>query len=64
MSRQHFTEEQLLKLRQNPYVYSVTGSRLIFTKEFKELFYAAYQAGGSPRQILIDHGFDPAVTYL
>lgn len=61
MSRQHFTEEQLLKLRQNPYVYSVTGSRLVFTKEFKELFYAAYQAGGLPRQILQDHGFDPAV---
>lgn len=38
MSRKQFTEEQQQKLRQNPYVYSVTATRLSLTREFKELF--------------------------
>lgn len=58
MSRKTFTQEQQQLLRQNPYVYSVTASRLQLTKEFKELFLAAYNAGASPKQILEDHGFD------
>ena len=45
MSRKQFTEEQINILRQNPYVYSVTGVRLTLTKEFKEIFMTAYQAG-------------------
>lgn len=58
MSRKHFTQEQITILSQNPYVYSVTGARLSFTKEFKEIFLAAYQAGELPRTILEDHGFE------
>lgn len=62
MNKHHtFTKQQLEQLRQNPYVLSVTSSRLVLTKEFKEIFYSAYQAGEIPRQILTDHGFDPAV---
>jgi len=51
-----FIKEQLKQLRQNPYVLSMTGSRLILTKEFKEFFYSAYQSGEIGRQILEDHG--------
>lgn len=58
MSRKIFTEEQQQLLRQNPYVYSVTASRLQLTREFKEIFMAAYNTGESPREILVDHGFD------
>ena len=58
MSRKLFTEEQQQLLRQNPYVYCVTGSRLQLTREFKELFLTAYNAGESPREILINYGFD------
>ena len=58
MSRKLFTEEQLNILRQNPYVYSVTASQMALTKEFKEAFMAAYNAGEMPRKILEDHGFD------
>jgi hypothetical protein len=58
MSRRQFTEEQINILRQNPYVFSVTGARLTLTKEFKEIFMTAYQAGELPRSILEDHGFD------
>ena len=57
MSRRQFTEEQQRKLRQNPYVYSVTATRLSLTREFKELFMEACRAGGTPRKILEDHGF-------
>ncbi len=57
MSRRQFTEGQQQKLRKNPYVYSVTATRLSLTREFKELFMEACRAGGTPRKILEDHGF-------
>lgn len=61
MSKYFFTEEQVNILRQNPYVYAVSPSRLVFTKEFKERFISAYHQGELPRQILINHGFDTAI---
>lgn len=61
MNRKVFTEEQQQLLRQNPYVYSVTASRIQLTKEFKELFLAAYNAGSSPREILVNYGFDISI---
>ena len=61
MSRNPFTKEQLNILRQNPYIYSVTGTRITLTKEFKEIFMSEYQAGESPRKILEDHGFDISI---
>ncbi len=57
MSRKQFTEEQQQKLRQNPYGYSVTATRLSLKKEFKKLFMEACEAGGTPREILEKHGF-------
>jgi hypothetical protein len=59
MSRSQFTDEQMKLLRQNPNTHSVTRTRLSFTKNFKEIFHSEYQAGEFPRQILIDHGYDP-----
>lgn len=61
MSRKLFTEEQQQLLRQNPYIYSVTDTRITLTKEFKELFMTAYKAGESPRKILEDYGFDISI---
>ena len=61
MRRKLFTEEQQLLLRQNPYIYSVTETRITLTKEFKEIFMTAYKAGESPRKILEDHGFDISI---
>ena len=61
MSRKLFTEEQQQLLRQNPYIYSVTETRITLTKEFKEIFMTAYKAGESPRKILEDHGFDISI---
>lgn len=59
MGRKTFTDEQIERLRQNPYTYSVTRLRLAFTKEFKGIFYSEYQAGELPRKILEDHGYAP-----
>ena len=61
MSRKLFTEEQQQLLRQNPYIYSVTETRITLTKDFKEIFMTAYKAGKSPRKILEDHGFDISI---
>lgn len=57
MSRKIFTKEQQQLLRQNPYIYSVTDTRITLTKTFKEIFMTAYNTGTSPRTILGDHGF-------
>lgn len=59
MSRKQFTPEEIFILRQNPFTYKVTNNTLSFTKEFKERFITAYNAGDTPRQILADHGYDP-----
>ncbi len=61
MGRKLFTEGQQQLLRQNPYIYSVTETRITLTKEFKELFMTVYKAGESPRKILEDHGFDISI---
>ena len=58
MNRKIFTKEQQQLLRQNPYIYSVTDTRIILSKKFKEIFMEDYNAGKSPRTILEDHGFD------
>lgn len=59
MSKKQFSDEEMAVLRQNPFTYNVTRNTLSFTREFKELFLAEYEAGNIPRQILIDHGYDP-----
>ena len=58
MSKHCFTKAQVVALRKNPYVYSVTPRRLAFTKEFKEIFFARYQSGALPRDIFKELGFD------
>ena len=57
-NRNRLAEEQMEALRQNPYVLSVTLTRLSLTKEFKELFYHEYSKGATPKEILEQHGFD------
>ena len=39
MSRRIFTEEQQQLLRQNPYIYSVTDTRINLTKESRRYFW-------------------------
>ena len=53
-----YTVKQIKQLERNPYVFKVTKHKLYYTAKFKEDFWISYQAGNSPRKILIDFGFD------
>lgn len=53
-----YTAKQIKQLERNPYVFKVTKHKLYYTAKFKEDFWISYQAGNSPRKILIDFGFD------
>ena len=53
-----YTVKQIKQLERNPYVFKVTKHKLYYTAKFKEDFWLSYQAGNSPRKILIDFGFD------
>ena len=53
-----YTAKQIKQLEKNPYVFRVTKHKLYYTAKFKEDFWISYQAGNSPRKILIDFGFD------
>lgn len=53
-----FTQEQIKKLKKNPYTFKVTTNRLFFTAKFKEDFWISYQAGNAPRKIMQDLGYD------
>ena len=58
MSKKLFTEEEQQLLRQNPYIFSVTNTRITLTKKFKEIFINACKDGKISRKILEEHGFD------
>lgn len=53
-----FTEEQIKKLKENPYTFKITRSKLYFTAKFKEDFWISYQAGNAPRKVMQDLGYD------
>lgn len=56
-----FTQEQIKKLKKNPYTFKVTNNRLYFTAKFKEDFWISYQAGNAPRKIMTDLGYDLSI---
>ena len=53
-----YTPKQIKELEKNPYVYKATKHKLYYTAKFKEDFWIRYQAGDTPRKILLDFGFD------
>lgn len=59
MGGKGFTDEEKKLLRGNPYTYKVTQCHLVFTAEFKELFWKRYTEGMVPTDILRSHGYDP-----
>ena len=62
MNRKFFTEEEIVELKRNPYVFSVTPSHIFFTKVFKETFYAQYKKGNqSSAQILRKLGINTEI---
>lgn len=53
-----YTVKEMKVLKANPYTFKVTKNKLYFTEEFKETFWAGYQAGVAPRKLLADMGYD------
>ena len=58
MSKNHFTDEQVQKLKCNENVLNVSHKAITYTNEFKAIFIQEYTNGKSPTQIFIDHDFD------
>lgn len=58
MSTKLFTDEEQIMLRNNPYTYRVTKKMILFTLEFKELFWQRYKKGEFPAAIFEDCGYD------
>lgn len=56
-----FTAEQIEKLKENPYVESVTDKYINYSEIFKELFWNDYQNGMAPSAIFKKYGFDPGI---
>ena len=56
-----FTVEQIEKLKENPYVESVTDKYINYSEIFKELFWNDYQNGMAPSAIFKKYGFDPGI---
>ncbi len=61
MSLKLFTEEEVAILKQSKYVKSVTQKQVMFTVEFKQLFWEAYQTGKMTHSIFADLGIDPTI---
>ena len=58
MSKKIFTNEEIMKLKNNKYVNSVSEKGITYTDEFKSIFIADRSNGKLPRQIFEDCGFD------
>jgi len=61
MSWKTFTPEELVKIRQNPYMKSATAHMVRFTAVFKEEFWEQLGKGRMPTDIMRTTGFDPEV---
>ena len=56
-----FNQEEIRILKENPNTASVTPSRLSVTLEAKKTILELYQSGWTPRQIIEELGYDPAM---
>lgn len=61
MPRNYFTDEQIEMLKNNKYVERVTKANVVFTEEFKNLFYSQYINGLGPSKIFTSIGIDTKI---
>ena len=61
MSNHYFTEEQMLELRQNSNVQTVTRKTITFTPEFKQTVAAELSAGNLINDIFRKNGIEPEI---
>ena len=62
MSVNYFTDQQVAKLRKNPYVKNVSNKAITYEEKFKEYFYLEKAKGFTPSQIFEKAGFDIKVV--
>ena len=53
-----YTKKELKELNENPYTLKATKNNISHTAEFKRVFWTKYQAGETPRKILMDLGYE------
>lgn len=58
MNKRLFTQEEIEELSKNKYVSKVTPNCILYTEEFKSLYYQEYCNGLSTLQIFKNYGFD------
>ena len=58
MGNVYFTDEDLERLRKNPYVQNVSEKSIKYTAEFKEFFMKRYRENAVPSAIFLEAGFD------
>lgn len=58
MAIKKFTNEEKEMLKSNKYSHNVTNNSIRFTAEFKQLFYKKIVEGASPRDIVVELGYD------
>lgn len=56
-----FSLYEIAVLRENPYTHEVRQKQISFTAEFKEIFWARYQAGEYIPGIFENLGYDPTI---
>ena len=61
MANRKFTAEELVEIRNNPFIRSATHSQIKFTIEFKESFWKRAQAGEPLQDIISAFGLKPNV---
>lgn len=59
MTKHDISQEDVITLRGNPYVSTVSARQINFTVEFKQRFFNEFQSGKSPSKILRDMGINP-----
>ena len=57
-SLRKFSKQEIKILKENPYTFNVTQSKLYFTTDFKIAFWKKYQEGIAPRKIIEELGYD------
>ncbi|MBR6953488.1 MAG: hypothetical protein IKH77_00405 [Clostridia bacterium] len=57
-----FTQEELQVLNANPYTLNATPTRIMYTKEAKQMILAMAEQGKSVVRIVRELGYDPEVS--
>ena len=61
MGKNYFTDEQVMMLRDNPNIKTVSNKAITYESTFKEKFISEYESGKLPSQIFSENGLDPKI---